>query len=534
MTQAWLNRRFDGLDPDSFGEGGTWWFSAEELHPPPSFSETWTTLDRTLPPEISESMLSMRAFLILASPCNESHLDMLSDLIRVVASLGGAGPAMLWVPHTLPPEASNSSDAAVDASRNAFVTELLALGLDGIIAEEPEGLDLALAVVLQIHRAQAVLSAFNLAITREQNQQRALKFYKESIDHIKWDYLREGLGSNIPPLDPGLAPGELRSVPGYTFGAHLGAGSAGSTYMLRPDGPLGTARPQAIKVLCKSRVRHEEDLKALDSVIGLMLVLSEERWRHPNLAGLHEVYHSATHILLRMDYGGPETLHRWLHGRHAADPSGPLDLAEVTSIVGQIVRVVAHLHQGPRICHRDIKADNIIVDHTPGTTLKLIDFDLATVQSSGELCHKICGTIPFTAPEVFMDHEYDGMAADIWSEGIVLFSIQCGYHSLDKIFALPKRPSQPQSTQAGKVWSKEDGRSIKGRFAQVDFASRMMGMHCHEKLRPLLPAMQPLFAGMCSASVEQRWSAHQALHAVEHLDAHTSGVRGSAAAARPA
>ena len=49
-----------------------------------------------------------------------------------------------------------------------------------------------------------------------------------------------------------------------------------------------------------------------------------------------------------------------------------------------------------------------------------MDFHFALVQESGSKRVSPCGTVPFIAPEVLESQSYDGLAANIWSLGVVL------------------------------------------------------------------------------------------------------------------
>lgn len=69
--------------------------------------------------------------------------------------------------------------------------------------------------------------------------------------------------------------------------------------------------------------------------------------------------------------------------------------------------------------------------------IKISDFGLATLyigdsSSEGsaqrtELLHTTCGTPNYVAPEVLASHGYDGMMADVWSIGVILFVLIAGY-----------------------------------------------------------------------------------------------------------
>merc|ERR1712113_1331064 len=101
------------------------------------------------------------------------------------------------------------------------------------------------------------------------------------------------------------------------------------------------------------------------------------------------------------------------------------------------VEVITYLHNGPHVCHRDVKPENILVnDLEERILIKIADFDLALVQDSNTRCSTSCGTVPFTAPEVQLACEYNGFSADVWSLGIVLLEILCSVRILETVLKL--------------------------------------------------------------------------------------------------
>lgn len=72
--------------------------------------------------------------------------------------------------------------------------------------------------------------------------------------------------------------------------------------------------------------------------------------------------------------------------------------------------------------HRDIKPDNIMI--TADNTVRLIDFGLSVASSKRNLT-EIAGTPYYMAPEV-LQSTY-GKQSDLWSLGVVLYTLVCGY-----------------------------------------------------------------------------------------------------------
>ncbi|XP_077160979.1 serine/threonine-protein kinase Chk1 [Paroedura picta] len=92
----------------------------------------------------------------------------------------------------------------------------------------------------------------------------------------------------------------------------------------------------------------------------------------------------------------------------------------------QLIAGVVYLHS-IGVTHRDIKPENLLLDERDN--LKISDFGLATVfkyNGRERLLNKMCGTLPYIAPEVLKRKDFHAEPVDIWSCGIVLTAMLAG------------------------------------------------------------------------------------------------------------
>ncbi|KAM4703947.1 serine/threonine-protein kinase Chk1 isoform 1-T1 [Rhinophrynus dorsalis] len=92
----------------------------------------------------------------------------------------------------------------------------------------------------------------------------------------------------------------------------------------------------------------------------------------------------------------------------------------------QLIAGVEYLHS-IGITHRDIKPENLLLDDRD--QLKISDFGLATVfrhNGKERLLNKMCGTLPYVAPELIMTRGFHAEPVDVWSCGIVLTAMLAG------------------------------------------------------------------------------------------------------------
>ena len=195
----------------------------------------------------------------------------------------------------------------------------------------------------------------------------------------------------------------------FYLGKKLGQGTFAT---VRLATHIETQEIVAIKILDKLKLKDNVKKRFVKEIKILKQV------RHRNIVHLYNVISTKKEIYLVMEYVKGKELFSYINEKKK------LSEFESCNFYQQIISGLEYLEK-LKIVHRDIKPENIIIEEDKN--IKIIDFGLSNIYPENNILFSSCGSPCYAPPEMILGQKYSGSGVDIWSSGIVLYGMLCGY-----------------------------------------------------------------------------------------------------------
>ncbi|XP_063167948.1 MAP/microtubule affinity-regulating kinase 4 isoform X3 [Candoia aspera] len=184
-------------------------------------------------------------------------------------------------------------------------------------------------------------------------------------------------------------PDEQPHIGNYRLLKTIGKGNFAKVKLARH---ILTGREVAIKIIDKTQL-NPTSLQKLFREVRIMKGLN-----HPNIVKLFEVIETEKTLYLVMEYASAGEVFDYLvsHGRMKEKEAR------------------AKFRQ----------AENLLLD--ADANIKIADFGFSNEFTLGSKLDTFCGSPPYAAPELFQGKKYDGPEVDIWSLGVILYTLVSG------------------------------------------------------------------------------------------------------------
>ena len=178
-----------------------------------------------------------------------------------------------------------------------------------------------------------------------------------------------------------------------------------------------TGEKVAIKILEKKKILNKSDAERVDREINILKEIN-----HLNLIKIIKIKEDVDKYYMIMEFCENGELFNQIVKKRKLDEN------ESAYYYFQLINGLEYIHS-KNIVHRDLKPENLLINKK--NILKIIDFGLSNYYKENNFLSTPCGSPCYASPEMIAGKKYDGNLIDVWSSGIILFAMLCGYLPFD-------------------------------------------------------------------------------------------------------
>jgi len=196
----------------------------------------------------------------------------------------------------------------------------------------------------------------------------------------------------------------------YVLGKTIGEGTFGKVKL---GVHVLSGETVAVKILERQRIKEIADVERVAREIHIL-----KRVQHPHIIQLYEIIETPDQLYLIMEYcSGGELFDHIVESGRVTEPEACRFFQQILSGVEQVHRI--------NVVHRDLKPENLLLDEHKN--IKIVDFGLSNIFKDDQLLKTACGSPCYASPEMIAGHWYVPARCDVWSCGVILFALVCGY-----------------------------------------------------------------------------------------------------------
>jgi len=175
--------------------------------------------------------------------------------------------------------------------------------------------------------------------------------------------------------------------------------------------------------------------------------MNHQQLLHPHVVTLKEVFTAETYLAIVMEFVPNGDMFGYVVSRRGLPEN------EARWFFQQLVLGMDYCHR-KGVCNRDIKLENTLLVLQPDKKplLKLCDFGYSKSDQLDSVTKSKVGTPGYTAPEVITSAGgYDGKNADVWSAGVMLYTMLYARYPFERPEDKNLRPSDRTQKVLGRI-----------------------------------------------------------------------------------